>query len=767
MVFTNSALVQPINFWQYLQKLLFIRSKRIKTPTLLQMEAVECGAAALGIILGYFGRIVPLPELRRECGVSRDGSKASNVLKAARNYGLQAKGFKKELEQLQQLHPPYIIFWDFNHFLVVEGFRKQRVYLNDPATGPRSVSLQEFDEGYTGVVLVMEPGTEFKKGGRKPSMMGSLWERLQGSTSALVYCIVAGFFLTLVGMAVPVFSQIFVDEILVEQRLDWLNPLLVGMAIAAVLQGCLTLLRLRYLRRLKIKLSVGMSSRFLWHMLRLPVGFYAQRFAGEITSRMSLNDQVANVLSGQLTTTIIDAVMVIFYAMIMFQYDWLLTLIVVSLAVVNVITLRLVSRQRVDLNQRLMLDFGKAEGVSIAALQSIETLKASGLESDFFSRWSGYYTKAINSQQQMDVTNQLFSILPTLLEAISSLLLLAIGGLRVMDGYLSIGMLVAFQGLVKSFEAPVSSLLNFGSTLQELEGNLIRLDDVLDNPTDTSVEQKNLVNSTPEDKGDSHGNNRNIHFLSSSTPLPRLQGYIELQNLTFGYSRLDPPLIENFNLSLKPGQRVALVGGSGSGKSTIAKLISGLYQPWVGKILFDSQLREQIPHQRLTNSVAMVEQDILLFGGTVRENLTLWDNTVSDKNLKRACQDAAIDDVILSMNGGYDAELMEGAANLSGGQRQRMEIARALVNNPSILVMDEATSALDAETERIIDQNLRRRGCTCIIVAHRLSTIRDCDEIIVLERGQVVQRGTHQQLWQVEGVYSRLIRTEGEALEEE
>ncbi|MBD2387107.1 NHLP family bacteriocin export ABC transporter peptidase/permease/ATPase subunit [Cylindrospermum sp. FACHB-282] len=759
MASTNSAIVSPINVWQYLKKLLPMRSRRVKTPTLLQIESVECGAASLGIILGYCGRIVPLTELRRECGVSRDGSKASNVLKAARNYGLESKGFKKGLDDLLNLQPPYIVFWDFSHFLVVEGFSKQRVYLNDPATGRRSISWQEFDQGYTGIVLVMEPGTEFQKGGRKPSMIGALWDRLQGSTSALLYCLVAGFFLTLVGMAVPVFSQIFVDEILVERRLDWLNPLLVGMAIAALLQAGLTLLRLRYLRRLKIKLSVGMSTRFLWHMLRLPVDFYAQRFAGEITNRVSLNDQVANVLSGELTTTIIDVVMVFFYAIIMFQYDWLLTLIVICLASINIFALRLVSRQRVDLNQQLMLDFGKSEGVSIAALQSIETLKASGLESDFFARWTGYYTKAINSQQQMDVTNQLFSILPTLVETISSMLLLVIGGLRVMDGYLSIGMLIAFQGLVRSFVAPVSSLLNFGSTLQELEGNLIRLDDVLDNPTDTSVEQRNLV--------DDYEKNQDIHLLSSSTSLPRLQGYVKLQNLTFGYSRLEAPLIKNFNISLKPGQRVALVGGSGSGKSTIAKLLSGLYQPWTGQILFDDQPREQIPHQLLTNSVAMVEQDILLFGGTVRENLTLWDHTVSDKKLKKACQDATIDDVILSMNGGYDAELMESGANLSGGQRQRLEIARALVNNPSILIMDEATSALDAETERIIDENLRRRGCTCIIVAHRLSTIRDCDEIIVLEQGKVVQRGTHQQLWQVEGVYSRLIRTEGEVLEEE
>ncbi|QFS52023.1 NHLP family bacteriocin export ABC transporter peptidase/permease/ATPase subunit [Nostoc sphaeroides CCNUC1] len=709
------------------------------------MEAVECGAAALGIILGYYGRIVPLAELRRDCGVSRDGSKASNMVKVARNYGLEAKGFKKELNQLWELQPPYIIFWNFNHFLVVEGWNKQRVYLNDPGTGPRHVSLQEFDEGYTGVVLVVEPGAEFVKGGRKPSMILSLAKRLQGAGDALVYCIVAGFLLTVVGLVIPVFSQVFVDDILVQGRQLWLRPLLGGMAVAAILQGSLTLLRLRYLRRLKIKLAVGMSSRFLWHILRLPVSFYAQRFAGEISNRTTLNDQVADVLAGRLATTIIDAFMVFFYALVMVQYDWVLTLIVVSFATVNVLTLQLISRQRVDANQRLIQEYGKAAGVSIAALQSIETLKASGLESDFFARWSGYYTKALNSQQELGITNQTFSVLPTLLSALSSMLLLVVGGLRVMDGHLSIGMLIAFQGLMLNFQQPVNNLVNFGTTLQELEGNLIRLDDVLDNPIGEGVGSGEW----------------GVGEVNSSYLLPKLQGYVELRNVTFGYSCLESPLIENFNLSIKPGQRVALVGGSGSGKSTIAKLVSGLYQPWAGEVCFDGKPREQIHQQLLTNSVAMVEQEILLFGGTVRDNLTLWDTTVPDKSLMRACEDAAIADVILSMSGGLDAELIEGAANLSGGQRQRLEIARALVNNPSILIMDEATSALDAETEKIIDQNLRRRGCTCIIVAHRLSTIRDCDQIIVLERGKVVQQGTHKELWQVDGVYSRLLGAQG------
>ncbi|HBE52629.1 MAG TPA: NHLP family bacteriocin export ABC transporter peptidase/permease/ATPase subunit, partial [Cyanobacteria bacterium UBA11369] len=620
-------------------------------------------------------------------------------------------------------------------------------------SGPRTVSLQEFDEGYTGVVLVMEPGREFKKCDRIPSKFFSLWQRLQGSLGALFYCVVAGFLLTVVGLAVPIFSQIFVDAILVEQRQDWLRPLLLAMAIASFLQGWLTLLRLRYLRRLKIKLAVGMSSRFLWHILHLPVSFYAQRFAGEISDRTTLNDQVADVLSGKLATTAIDAVMVIFYALVMLQYDWILTAIAISFAAINVFTLQWISRQRVDANQRLIQEYGKAAGTSIAALQSIETIKASGLESDFFSRWSGYYTKAINSQQELGVTNQIFSVLPTLLSALSCMFLLVVGGLRVMDGHLSIGMLIAFQGLMQSFQEPVNNLVNFGSTLQELQANLIRLDDVLNNPITVGAD---LTNSPPPGKI--------TNYQLPITNYQLLQGYIELRNISFGYSRLEPPLIENFNLSIKPGQRVALVGGSGSGKSTIAKLVSGLYQPWTGEILFDGTPREQIPQEILANSVAMVEQEILLFGGSIRDNLTLWDATIPDKNLLQACQDAAIADVIFSMPGGLDGELIEGAANLSGGQRQRLEIARALVNKPSILIMDEATSALDAETEKIIDENLRRRGCTCIIVAHRLSTIRDCDEIIVLQNGKVVQRGTHQQLWQIDGVYSRLIRTAGEAL---
>jgi ATP-binding cassette, subfamily C, bacterial len=722
---------------------------KVRTPTVLQMEAVECGAAALGMILGYYGRIVPLAELRQACGISRDGSSAANMVMAARTYGLTAKGFKKDLEGLMEFQPPYIVFWQFDHFLVVEGFHKNQVYLNDPASGSRKVSIEEFDRGYTGIVLAMEPGETFQKGGKKKSVVQSLWSRLRGSGLAVLYSVIAGFLLVLPNLAVPVFSQVFVDRVLIQNRLEWLPYLLMALVLTIAVQGLLTGLQLQYLRKLKIKLSVTLSSQFIWHVLRLPVSYYAQRYPGEISSRIRLNDRVATVLTGQLTTTIISVVMIVFYAAVMLKYNSLLALVVICFAIANVAVLQWVSRNRTDANTKVSQNFGKVNGVAIAGLQSIETLKASGLESDFFSRWAGYYTKASNAQQELNLGNQKLSLLPSLLTSLSSVFLLAVGGWLIVKGEITIGMLLAFQLLTTSFLNPVNNLVRFGSTLQELEGNLLRLDDVLDNPTDVALDPPQASSI--------------VYAAIPSTPTEtpfRLKGYIELKEVTFGYSRAAAPLIDRFNLILKPGQRVALIGGSGSGKSTLAKLVSGLYEPWSGEVRFDDIPRPHIPRPVLTDSIAVVDQEILLFADTIRANLSLWDSTIPDRALERACQDAAIHEVIMALPGGYDALLMEAAANLSGGQRQRLEIARALVNHPSVLIMDEATSALDAETEKMIDQSLRRRGCTCLIVAHRLSTIRDCDEIIVLDRGKVIQRGTHETLWQEGGYYASLIQNE-------
>ncbi|BAZ26275.1 ABC transporter-related protein [Kalymmatonema gypsitolerans NIES-4073] len=739
--------------------LAFIRSilqprqtPRVRTPTLLQIEATECGAAALGIVLGYYSRIVPLAELRRECGVSRDGSNAFNIVKAARNYGLNAKGLKqKNLENLKTFPTPYIVFWNFNHFLVVEGFGENRVYLNDPATGRRTVSLEEFDRAYTGVALVMQPGPDFQRGGKKTNIVSALALRLQNSRSTILYCLVAGLLLTVPRLAVPGFTQVFVDEILVSERSDWIRPLVLGMVLTGVARSFLAWLRLTYLRKLMLKLSVTMSGQFLWHILRLPVGFYAQRFAGEISSRVQLNDKVADVLSGRLATTVIDAVMMVFYFLIMLQYDSVLTSVAVGFAAINFFALQWLSRTRVDANMKLAAEYGKVNGVAIAGIQTIETIKASGLESDSFAKFAGYYAKALNAQQELALQTQILTIIPTLLTALTTASILVVGGFRVMNGSLSIGMLVAYQSLTGSFLEPVNSLVNFGSLLQDLEADLNRLDDVLQNTVDAEALRKE-----GERERGREGERENYQLPISF----RLQGYVELRNITFGYSRVDKPLIENFSLILEPGQRVAIVGGSGSGKSTIAKLVCGLYEPWQGEIYFDGVPRTQIPRSVLANSLAMVEQDIFLFAGTVRENLTLWDSTVSQTDLVRACSDAVIHDLIESLPGGYDGKLIEGGMNISGGQRQRLEIARAMVRNPAVLVMDEATSALDAQTELIIDRNLRRRGCSCIVIAHRLSTIRDCDEIIVLEQGKVVQRGTHEELWHSGGKYVNLLRTE-------
>ncbi len=707
------------------------------------MESVECGAASLGIMLRYYDRIVPLSELRQKCGVSRDGSKASNLVKAARYYGLNAKGFKKSLDSLKALQPPYIVFWGFNHFLVVEGFGKDRVYLNDPATGPRKVAFEEFDEKYTGVVLVMEPGPDFEPGGKKKTMMVSLASRLTSSRQTLLFCLLTGLFLTFPRLTVPAFTQVFVDRILVENYQDWLRPMLLGMLVAAVFQGLLIRMQLQGLRKLLIKLSVTLSGQFLWHLLRLPVGFYAQRFSGEISSRMQLNDQVAQVLSGRLATTIIDTIMMGFYALLMFTYDPVLTLMTIFFAALNFIALQTLSRSRVDANISLAQEYGKVFGVAIGGIQAIETVKASGLESDLFTKFAGYYTKALNSKQKLGLQTQILAVLPTLLTTLATTSILLMGGFRVINGSFSMGMLVAYQLLVSNFLKPVNNLINFGTTLQELEADLNRLDDVLENPVDQQTErlQETASSTYPH---------LTVHSF-------QLQGNLQLRQVTFGYSQLEAPLIENFNLTVKPGQRIALVGGSGSGKSTIAKLICGLYPLWSGDILFDGVSRDQIPRSVLTNSLAMVEQDIFLFAGTIRDNLTLWDSTIPEADIIKACQDAAIHEAILFQPGGYDAPLSEGGMNLSGGQRQRLEIARALVRNPSILVLDEATSALDAETEQIVDRHLKQRGCSCIVVAHRLSTIRDCDEIIVLDHGKVVQRGTHEILSQQPGPYLRLI----------
>lgn len=710
---------------------------RQKTPTVLQMEDVECGAAALTSILGYHGRVASLEQMRVECGVSRDGSKASNVLKAARKLGLKAKGEQRDVDALGELQMPVIIFWNFNHFLVLEGYERGRFYLNDPASGPRTVTEEEFAGAYTGVVLSFTPGPDFQKGGTRRSLWSSLVKRM-GSREAYTFVGIAGLALVVPGLVIPTFSRVFVDYVLVAGQSEWWRPLLAAMAITALIKGLLSWFQSRALVRLEARLSVANSAEFLWHILRLPVEFYSQRYGGEISSRVQMNERVAEFLSTQLAARAIDAMMVLFFAILMFTYDWVLPLVgIAAVGTLAGITV-LVNRKRVDGNRRLISEEGKATGALMGGLATIETLKASAGESDLFARWAGYQTKFVNSGQELARTTQLFLIMPPFVVSLAEAVVLGIGAYRVIQGELTLGMLVAFQSLMSAFTTPVQNLVNLAGNLQEIEGQMNRLNDVLDYRLDPRTEEKN----EPE----------------SSDLRTKLTGRLALEEVAFGYSRLDKPLIEDFSVSLEPGQRVAFVGPSGSGKSTLAKLVTGLYEPWGGRVLFDGRVHHDVPRQVFANSVAVVDQDIAMFGGTIRDNLTLWDRTIPDLAVIQACKDACIHDEITAREGGYESLVEEGGRNFSGGQRQRMEIARALVGNPRILVLDEATSALDTVTEQQIDRNLRRRGCTCIIVAHRLSTIRDADEILVLEKGKIVQRGTHEELIRdADGLYRQLV----------
>lgn len=713
--------------------------KRVRTPTVLQMEVVECGAACLAMILGYHGRFVPLEELRYACGVTRDGSKASNIVKAARNFGLKGKGFKMEPEGLRKLPLPLVVFWNFNHFIVVEGFGEGRVFLNDPATGPRVVSSLEFDESFTGVALAFEPGPDFVTGGEKAGAMASLKTRLPGARTALVYVILVSLGLSVPSLLMPSFSRVFIDYYLIQKLTDWLWPLLGAMVATAALRMVITWIQQEHLLKLQTKLSVEGSTKFMWHVLRLPVGFFSQRFGGEIGTRVQMNDRVAQLISGDLATAVLNMLTMTIFALLMLQYSVLLTLLGIAFAGGNLLALGLVSRRLSDANQKLMLDRGKLTGITTQNIGIIDSFKAAGMEGLFFSRIAAYHAKVVTAEQELARTRLYLSAVPLLLGGIGSAAILTVGGMEVMDGALSVGMLIAFQMLMANFQAPVQSLVSLGGSLQEAQGNINRLDDVLRHKRDAEFDRDGDLASTPEQS--------------------RLSGRIEVRDLVFGFSPLDPPLVEGFSITLEPGSRLALVGGSGSGKSTVGKLLSGLYQPWSGEILFDGKPPQAISRDVFRSSVAIVDQDIALFEGNIRDNLSLWDETVPDERLVRAAKDAAIHDVIAARPKGYDSHVSEGGRNFSGGQRQRVEIARALAALPSILILDEATSALDAATELEVVENLRRRGCTCIIIAHRLSTIRDCDEILVLDRGRIVQRGTHEQMKLVDGAYKTLIES--------
>jgi NHLM bacteriocin system ABC transporter peptidase/ATP-binding protein len=703
------------------------------------MEEAECGAASLAMVLASYGRYVPLEQLRTECGVSRDGANAAGLLRAARAYGLDAHGYRKDVGELHDQHLPAIVFWNANHFVVVERFRGDQVHLNDPAVGHRVVTDREFREAYSGIVLTFEPGPEFRAGGARSSFARSLGGVVRGSRSGLVAAVLAGIGLAVPTVLVAMFSQLFVDEVLVANNDHWVVPLLGGMAFTLVVLAALTYLQQYVLVRLQVDLALRSSSRFLWHLLRLPTEFFAQRFVGGLVTRLQMNDDIATLLSGQLATAFIGLVTLVVFVVVMLFYSLVLTAVGVGIAVLNLVVLRLVARRRIDANNLLQHEQVRLDGAAFGGINIIESLKAEGAESDYFARWAGFQTHAVNAGQSVGRLTATLTVSPATLSAFNSVVVLVVGAVLVIDGSLSIGALVAFTTLMASFLLPISNLVTLATQLQTARGDMAQIEDVLNYEPDRRLTMTEQARPRTDE------------------PLRKLEGFVELDDVTFGYTPHAPPLVQGLSVTLRPGSRVALIGATGSGKSTVGRLVTGLYAPWSGSVRFDGRERTEIAHEVMTNSLAAVDQDIYLFEGTVMENLTLWDPTVDEEAVMRAIDDACIREVIMQRPGGLHAPVAENGRDYSGGERQRLEIARALALDPSILVLDEATSALDAGTELTIDRNIRRRGCTCLIIAHRLSTIRDSDEIIVLDRGSVVERGTHDELMALRGRYAELV----------
>ena len=716
-----------------------VTGKVAKVPVILQLEALECGAASLAMVMAYYNKWIPLEQVRVDCGVSRDGSNAKNILLAARSYGMTAKGYRYEPDSLKEKGKfPCIIHWNFNHFVVLDGFKKNKVVINDPARGMVEVSMDEFDQSFTGICIMIEPGEAFVADGKKASIQGFVQKQLKGAGVAMLFTVLVSFITTLIEVINPILSRVFMDRLITGKNPAWIYPFFLFLITFALIQIVLSGMQAVYSLKIQGKLAIKANAQYMWNVLRLPVEFFSQRMAGDIAARKSTNESIAETLIKTFAPMVLNIIMMMVYLVVILRYSVLLTFIGIGGMVINILVNQYISSKRINISRVQMRDQAKLASTTVAGIEMIETLKASGAENGFFEKWSGYQASVNTQDIKALKLNQYYGLIPQIVSSVVNMMILAVGLYLIIQGQFSVGMLFAFQTMLVSFMAPVMELSNAGTTIREMRTNMERIEDVMEYPVDVEYKEEN---------------EEEICF-------DKLSGRLELKNVTFGYSRLAPPLLENFSMTLEPGQKVAFVGRSGCGKSTLSKLISGLYKPWSGEILFDGKSISEINRNIFTGSLAVVDQDITLFEDTIANNIKMWDSSIEDYEMILASRDASLHEDIMLRDGGYQYKLMEGGKDFSGGQRQRMEIARVLAQDPTFIIMDEATSALDAKTEYEVVKAIKDRGITCIVIAHRSSTIRDCDEIIVMNHGKIIERGTHEELMAHHGVYEELIMSE-------
>ena len=729
----KQALHSP--FWKLLLTVIVSLSRR-RVPVLMQLGEVECGAACLAMVLSYYGRKTSVSEIRERCGVGRDGLSALSLVQAARSYGLRVRAISLQPTDFRFVSLPAIVHWEFNHFLVVERWSPRFVDVVDPASGRRRLSAEEFDTGFTGVVLMLEPGARFdRRTITSPlTLRAYLMNYLKRAPLMFAQIMVATLLLELLGLAVPVLTEVVVDQVLPFHMNTILPFLAAGLLIFVLSQLVIMLLRALLLIYLQARLDTHVMLTSFEHLLTLPLPFFLRHSSGDILSRLASNTVIFDLLSNQLLSTILDGSFVIVYLAILLSQSLAFGLLVAAIGLLQVVLLLGSTGPMRALASRELEAQGKAQGYETEVLVGVETLKAAGAEQRVFQQWSNLFFNQLNSSLRRNYLSSVIQTLISTLSALSPLLLLWFGAIEVLNHTMSVGAMLALNALAAAFLAPLASLVSAGQELQLVRSHFERIADVL------AAEPEQEVQRVQQP--------------------PRLTGRIELESISFQYDPDAPKVLRDITVQIEAGQKVAIVGRTGSGKSTLGKLLLGLLTPTGGEIFYDGLPLRSLNYQAVRAQFGVVMQEAAIFSGSIRQNIGFNDPNIGMEKIVKAAQAAALHEEIVQMPMGYETFVSEGGNVLSGGQRQRLALARALAHTPAILLLDEATSSLDMLTEQRVEHNLNALACTQIIIAHRLSTIRHADVILVLDEGTLVESGSHEELLARNGYYARLIRSQ-------